>query len=153
MDAASLIAWRHHRHDALSFRRSRRDLGCTGRGNALDLPSQTRRVAAGRAAAGQWRMRKSGVKTHKKTVRLRKQRTVLFSKIPCAFATPDENNYFAFGGLGGSSFPVSAYCGVTVSKLGGTSAFTFPKAHDKPPRKMLWKTGLVQTSSRWPIDV
>ena len=43
--------------------------------------------------------------------------------------------------------------GVTSRKLLGTSACTFPAAHAMPPIATAWNSGLVQTSSRWPIDV
>src|ERR1700676_4964451 len=60
--------------------------------------------------------------------------------------------YFFFS-FGGSSLPTVRYCGVTCSMLGSTSAFTLPKAQERPPSRIDWKIGLVHTSSRWPIEV
>ena len=66
---------------------------------------------------------------------------------PCR-AVHCKEAYF-FGGGGGM---VSAL-GVTAFRLGGTFAFTLPDAHEIPPSRTAWKIGLVQTSSRCPMEV
>ena len=43
--------------------------------------------------------------------------------------------------------------GVTLAMLGVTSASTCPMAQEKPPSTTCWKSLLVHTSSRWPIEV
>jgi len=53
----------------------------------------------------------------------------------------------------GSQFCIWLALGVTLSMLGVTSTSTWPKTQEKPPNTILAKSGLVQTSSKWPSEV